>query len=264
MKKAVGIFFGAFILATISCKRKNVLYACEYVICNIDKPEGTYDYPIKPGTAEWVALPNKSARYEACQIPLELINQMHTATLLQSSLDFPYFSGDLLLNYGGINIPVVLNSFMQNFSGFIELRKRTDVINVLLSRYQNMCPLCINYTAKSWFSPNFSAFELVISYPDFISKMSLNEKKGLVKEALNKYTQKKSLSDNFAMYAVSTSLYICVQIMFSENFNSFMNKYNSNNNIQNFTSMFAWPENPQDAPRLFDEIVEESNTFIKN
>ncbi len=53
----------------------------------IDTP---YEYPIVPGTQEWIDLGDVRARRKACQVPDEIIQNMTTDALLLIVLDYPF------------------------------------------------------------------------------------------------------------------------------------------------------------------------------
>lgn len=53
----------------------------------IDTP---YEYPILPGTQEWLDLGGVIARTKACQVPDEILEHMTTGALLLTALDYPF------------------------------------------------------------------------------------------------------------------------------------------------------------------------------
>ena len=55
----------------------------------IDTP---YEFPILPGTQEWIDLGDTLARRRACQVPDEILQHMTTDALLQTVLDYPFLS----------------------------------------------------------------------------------------------------------------------------------------------------------------------------
>lgn len=50
----------------------------------------SYEYPIKPGTAEWDALETFSQRLEACRIPQDILTNMSTNALVDAVISFPF------------------------------------------------------------------------------------------------------------------------------------------------------------------------------
>ena len=59
------------------------------------KAEGAWEYPVQPGTEEWVDLGSTRKRKEACQIPQEALDAMDTAALLETALNYPFCSNML-------------------------------------------------------------------------------------------------------------------------------------------------------------------------
>ncbi len=59
----------------------------------VDYPHETVDaweYPVRPGTGEWIALGSTEKRREACRIPQETLDAMNAETLLETALDYPF------------------------------------------------------------------------------------------------------------------------------------------------------------------------------
>lgn len=64
--------------------------------CSVTAP---YQFPVQPGTPEWVEL-SANARRAACRLPTGLAEQMTSEALLETALDYPfnasmYVSSDL-------------------------------------------------------------------------------------------------------------------------------------------------------------------------
>ena len=64
--------------------------------CSVTAP---YQFPVQPGTPEWVEL-SANARRAACRLPAGLAEQMTSEALLEAALDYPfnasmYVSSDL-------------------------------------------------------------------------------------------------------------------------------------------------------------------------
>ena len=48
-----------------------------------------YNYPVLPGTDEWIAVGDTRTRHDACEIPVEILNKLTTKALLLTALDIP-------------------------------------------------------------------------------------------------------------------------------------------------------------------------------
>jgi len=244
----------AFII--LSCgKKKN---DCSFLMCDIRKPAGTYDYPIKPGAAQWASFTSQQEKLGACQIPQSNLNSMSTEAVMQSSLDLPVL-GDLLLNVG-VNVPGITEFYMTNFSGLIELSKRADAGSVMLNRYLIMNPVCAkcNYIG---YTSDFNAFEMIIGQDSIIRKLTLPEKKQLVIQAIANYSQKKNMPEYYALYGLSTPLYVCTKVMINDNYKSFIDTYYQSQNLQLFVSKLLWPSDNSQLNTMFDQIINTAFSF---
>lgn len=93
----------------------------------IDTP---YEYPYVPGTQEWIDLGNTHARYEASQVPEEVLEHMTTDALLLTVLDYPFLSDMYAYN----NMKMGYNAVKTSFNGLREFESRPDCLDAL-SRY---------------------------------------------------------------------------------------------------------------------------------
>lgn len=257
-------FITCLVCFLVSCK-KNKLNVCEYGLCTIAKPIDTYNYPVTGGTPQWAAFTTHQQMLDACQIPVDTLAKMSTEGLIQTCLNFPLL-GDLLLNVGG-NVPGRLQYFMINFSGLNELCKRPDAGIKMINRYLIMYPSCIDScksnTEKGRFTSEFTAYEMIISYESIIKKMSLENKKYLIKEALNKYNCKKHQSNNYAYYDFATSLYIPAKIMMQENYAPFVQQALTNAQLKLYINKLLWPPSAKETDIIFDIIIQNATVFIK-
>ena len=87
-----------------------------------------YDYPIKPGTQEWIALPSVVERREACEIPQEVLDRMTTDALAESVITYPFLIDALGCFY---SFETGINWIATYFSGIDELLSRPDACDSL-------------------------------------------------------------------------------------------------------------------------------------
>jgi hypothetical protein len=224
--------------------------------CTIEKPPGTYDYPIKPGTSQWT-FSSQQEKLNAVQISQNVLQGMTTQALVQTCLDCPVLA-DLALNVG-VNVPGITNYYMTNFSGLIELSKRNDAGLVMLSRYQALNPACIvckeNDVEKGDFSLGLSAFEMIFGHDSIVRTLSFSQKKETVTESLRKYKVKDSMYvfGHYADYELATSIYLMAKIMMAEGYLPFMQLYNSDSRVHLFIQKLLWPV---DNRKMFYAIME--------
>ena len=90
----------------------------------IDTP---YEYPILPGTQEWIDLGDVFARRKACQIPEEILRNMTTDALLQTVLDYPFLHNIYVFN----TLEQGYEEIKRQFNGLQELETRPDFLDTL-------------------------------------------------------------------------------------------------------------------------------------
>ena len=93
-----------------------------------------WDYPIKAGTEEWAALKTWNERYDACQIPLEVLNTMSTKELVRACLNYPaYLTYTMFFKDEREGISFLI----KRFNGLWELTQREDGIKELIKMYDD-------------------------------------------------------------------------------------------------------------------------------
>jgi len=123
MKK---IYWLVFVLL-FSCGKNNREEECD---CECAQ---SWDYPVKPGTAEWNRLgrEDRNELFRLCQIPDNIINCLSTEKLLDLCLEYPYLTGIFSMNIFDMGV----DGAIQGVNGTRELFKREDVVHYMLKKY---------------------------------------------------------------------------------------------------------------------------------
>ncbi|MBR3507922.1 MAG: hypothetical protein IKO03_03910 [Lachnospiraceae bacterium] len=124
MKKRIAMML-SYILILFCMLQNSVVHANGADIGKITEP---YDYPIKPGTEEWRALPSVVERREACEIPQEVLGRMTTDALAESVITYPFLI-DALGCFGSFETGI--NWIATYFSGIDELLSRPGACDSL-------------------------------------------------------------------------------------------------------------------------------------
>jgi len=85
MRKTIGLL----LVVLLSCSKD------DSINCVPTTYSDAYEYPIKPGTEEWIELGSHEARVQACMIPPETLEIISTGGLFESLLCYPF-----ILDYG--------------------------------------------------------------------------------------------------------------------------------------------------------------------
>lgn len=96
-----------------------------------------YDYPVKPGTAEWRAIGNHVQMVKATQIPEEILKDLTTEEVIESLLNHPLLFDVFLFG----TLQKGFDVFLGRINVLQELMLREDRHTLLLSKYQSMQPL---------------------------------------------------------------------------------------------------------------------------
>ena len=94
---------------------------------------GAYNYPVVPGTSEWLALRTHVEKIKACQIPEDILESMSTEDLVETVLNYPLRVDMLVWDTSAIGYHQV----QSQFNGLQELAKRTDALSKLITKKDN-------------------------------------------------------------------------------------------------------------------------------
>lgn len=65
---------------------------------NLFSQEVTWDFPVKPGTAEWKSLKDRYEQMKACQIPDDVLPSLSTEQMIELCLSYPLLIDILAFN----------------------------------------------------------------------------------------------------------------------------------------------------------------------
>ena len=122
-------------------------------MCFIDHLQDAYDYPIKPGMAEWEKLNSSDEMDSVLQIPEAILHSISTEGLIETVLNYPMFGNLYFID----DYQQSFDLLEENFNGFQELLNRTDAGRLLFDRYKLMHPGCKENNWPSINGPGSSA-----------------------------------------------------------------------------------------------------------
>ena len=101
-----------------------------------------FTYPVRPGSPQWAALPNRASRLAACEISPELLQRMNTENLLDAMLEHPYLSDVFAFD----NVQKGLACLTEDIAAVRELLCRADAENVIRNRLKEIgCDAAANH-----------------------------------------------------------------------------------------------------------------------
>lgn len=95
-----------------------------------------YEYPILPGTSEWVKLGSTAARVAACQVPTDILSRMTTQALAETALEYPFNICIETLD----NTTVGVQSLVSSSNVWEELISHPDAFEVLTALINSDSP----------------------------------------------------------------------------------------------------------------------------
>lgn len=173
-----------------------------------------WDYPIKAGTEEWAALKTWDARYDACQIPLAVLDTISTKELVQVCLNYPpYATYELFFKDEREGITFLI----KRFNGLWELTQRKDGVSELIKAYIDY-PVLSQFekdkNSKNYFAPlRLSFLELVLADSLFLNQLNTVELDEFKQIVINKYADKVQNSNVYGLSSIKNTLLLATIVI---------------------------------------------------
>lgn len=227
-------------------------------IVNGQNQSRVFNFPVKPGKVEWQKLTTYEGRLNAYNIPDKLLQNMNTADLLQTCLNYPEFRLIMTRN----SLQQGYDYLLTIFNGFRELEKRKDAGKELIKVYKQLNPAdIISYETpvkRGGFSFQFTYIEIILAQRNIISNLDNADKQDIVKTTISNYQAKKGLTSEYATFDLTTPALILGRFLDIENNLEFVNKKSKNDKIRNFVDYSFLGETA-----ILEEIINISKQYLK-
>jgi hypothetical protein len=140
-----------------------------------------YEFPVKPGTPEWVKFQTHEEMLQACQIPENVLKNISSDALAKTCLEYPLFID--MIAYSTFNEGI--ERVVKQFNGLQELLGRKDAGKSLMSIYSDTSSAKLD---RMFF---YSYFEMLLSHDDVLKKLTNADKKALMKASLRRYRERR-------------------------------------------------------------------------
>jgi len=220
-----------------------------------NKTDYVYDFPISPGTSEWENLRTEVERFEAMQIPPELLKSMSTENLIITCLNYPAFG-----HYALFNFTVGINHLINNFNGLKELLLREDAPAKMASLYSKLevSTTRIESINTELWGMRLCYFELLLTKNEIIDKLNEDEKISLIKEIQKKITDRINDSEQrYSLFSIEPSLLVTAKVLERSNYPVFRQKRNENPAMERFLQTGELQN-----MSLFNDLIEMGTHFI--
>ena len=191
-----------------------------------------YDFPINPNTSEWENLKTETERFNAMQIPIDLLKSMSTENLIVTCINYPAFGHYTAFN----NIQDGINRTINNFNGLQELFARQDAPSKMVSFYSQFGISNSdnkNINTDFWWM-RLCYFEFLLAKEEIIDKLNEDENKYLIKEAHKKIIDKINEKEQKSLYNIQSTLLIIAKVLDKYNYVDFQQKRKENIEIEIF------------------------------
>lgn len=196
-----------------------------------------YDFPLKPGMAEWEKLNSGKEMLDACQIPEEILKNMTSQALAETCINYPLYIDYLAANDERVGIYLIIN----NFNGLKELSERADGYKELINVYKKIPILDSNAKAKQEDSPFQIIFvELILGDNAFMNKMNADDLIYLKAAVLEKYQNKVDNDEVYSLYNTLRTLLLGAEVMAKQGSISAKTR-SMDNDVSNFIKNYTNP-----------------------
>lgn len=177
----------------------------------IEEPGGSdlvWDYPIKPGTAEWKSLASNEEKIAVCQIPENVLKTLTDSELLEVCLNYPLLNDIFVFNIIDHGVDKLIN----DFNGIRELYLRKNKSEVFLAKYSDLIDNLskLNRQASDYEKVEYglliSAVELLISRPEMQKDLALSDQKSFIQELWRAYKMKTEYTTYFGQLGFQTNI----------------------------------------------------------
>jgi len=167
-----------------------------------------WDYPVKQGMPEWSKLTTGVQKWEACQIPDEIMEALNTKDLVKICLNFPLFFDFALVDdeRSGAGFTI------KNFNGLSELSKRKDGVYELIKAYKEYPVLTQiqEKSSKDYFTPyRLPWIELLLADDAFIKQLNERESAELEQIVVEKYVRKVENMHVYYVWNIKKTFLLC-------------------------------------------------------
>jgi len=217
-----------------------------------------YDFPVKPGTEEWKTFQTHNEMLKACQIPERILNNMSTAALVETVLNYPLLLDMMAYN----NIQYGFDQVASRFNGLQELLNREDTGTELIARYHTMDPVAIedDWTdvEKGLYSFHFRNIEVTLAQEPILKNLTSAQRLDLLEESFIKYQGKRQLVDIYGKLGLESSVRLMGMILsHQENYASFIQKISEDIRLQAFLSSGSFSND-----LVLSEILSQAEQFL--
>lgn len=215
-------------------------------------PRLGYDYPIKRGTVEWNSIKDYQSLRNACQIPIEVVNQMTSEALLESVLNYPLLGDAFVFN----SFQKGIENLKINFNAFDALSNRTDLGRVLRNKYLILAVKKFDTESlivKGGHSVKLSFLELLFGQSFTNNTLTKDQSITVIKTLIDSMNEKKKNGEIYGMMSLSTCAWALQKLLI---FNNADEKFTVKGHLTENGNVFS--------QQILNEVQDKAQRYIQN
>lgn len=214
---------------------------------NMPRPEGSYDYPVRPGSDKWKSFMSLEEKEKACQVPVKVLKKQSTQAVIQALWEYP-----MVINFmAWENKQKGFEFVFYPLNAYQELKKRPDAGRGLLDRYLLLEAIHAYYPANY-------ILETFLAQPEFLEQLTLEDKKEAVKRGLEICEIRFSDPEYADLYMTLYTIYFWGRMMKSASYNPFTEILDSNTDWSTFFNNYrinpGFLTNPEELLEFEEQI----------
>ncbi len=232
-----------------------ILFVPIIALSQVENPK--WDFPVKPGSKEWLGIEDYSKRLELLNLPESIIKKITTEELVKTCLNYPEFR----LIFTRNDLQSGYNYIRSKFNGFRELETRKDSGKELIKIYASYKPDNFDYTSSDLeiglFIAKFTYIEILLAQTEILNKLSSSESSDLMVLCGQKYKQKKELQKYYGIIGLQTTALVTAKYR-NEKLSNTKIKY-GNQKVEAFLNRLIL-----DDSSLIDDIMAENDKMLSD
>jgi hypothetical protein len=219
--------------------------------------EKAWDYPIKPGSKEWLAKSDFLDRLGLLNIPDDTIKSIGTDRLMNICLEYPYFG----LIFTRNSLQQGYEFIKNNFNGFRELENRPDAGGLIFKKYESMDPEAVSnqpsHLEAGQYMAQFTFIEMLLAQDSILFKQNDETKNKILNTTLEKFNQKAN-RHNYGIDGLSTTALIMAKIIDKYDDKDLNLNLKEKSSIKEFTKSCIVED-----PDFFKLVLKSSHIYLK-
>ncbi|NEW84921.1 MAG: hypothetical protein GZ094_21490 [Mariniphaga sp.] len=227
------------------------------IISFAQNQKATWDYPVKPGSKEWLEVADFSKRLELLNIPESLLKRISTEELVKSCLNYPEYR----LVFTRNDLQSGYNFIRSMFNGFVEIETRPDVGKELMKVYAGYKPNGFDLNSTDLeigrFISKITYIEILIAQTEILNKLNPGDLHEMLTMCSQKYKLKKDQQKYYGGIGLQTTALIIARQQVKKLVNSKMK--HGDQRINAFIDNLTFND-----ISLLDDIVMENDKILSD